>query len=126
MQTIYVIKKTRTNNFNDPDVANKIRKLWTEVQNLQQTNATFYGIYEEYENDYRGDYTVSVATSIRPFETSKEIMIPDQGYQVFNVETDVFATWQQIWNTPLNRSYLFDYEMYLPNGTIQIYIGLNA
>ncbi|MBC1603945.1 hypothetical protein HCJ39_04245 [Listeria rocourtiae] len=126
MQTIYVIKKTRTNNFNDPDVANKIRKLWTEVQNLQQTNATFYGIYEEYENDYQGDYTVSVATSIRPFETSKEIMIPDQGYQVFNVETDVFATWQQIWNTPLNRSYLFDYEMYLPNGTIQIYIGLNA
>lgn len=80
----------------------------------------------KYENDYRGDYTVSVATSIRPFETSKEIMIPDQGYQVFNVETDVFATWQQIWNTPLNRSYLFDYEMYLPNGTIQIYIGLNA
>ncbi|MBC1434394.1 hypothetical protein HB848_03480 [Listeria rocourtiae] len=69
---------------------------------------------------------MSVATSIRPFETSKEIMIPDQGYQVFNVETDVFATWQQIWNTPLNRSYLFDYEMYLPNGTIQIYIGLNA
>ncbi|MBC1434395.1 hypothetical protein HB848_03485 [Listeria rocourtiae] len=47
MQTIYVIKKTRTNNFNDSDVANKIRKLWTEVQNLQQTNATFYGIYEE-------------------------------------------------------------------------------
>ncbi|MBC6309437.1 hypothetical protein HCJ66_07700 [Listeria sp. FSL L7-1582] len=126
MQEIYWINETRTNNFNDPDVATKIGNLWADAQKLQQTSATFYGIYADYESDYLGDYTVSIASNMPHSENTKKIMIPEQPYQVFNVEKDVFATWQEIWNTELNRSYHFDYEEYAPDGSIRIYIGLNA
>lgn len=126
MQEIYWINETRTNNFNDREIAAKIGGLWQEAKKLQQTDATFYGIYADYESDYKGDYTVSVASNMPHSENTKKIMIPEQPYQIFNVEKDVFATWQEIWNTELHRSYLFDYEEYAPDGSIRIYIGLNA
>ncbi|MBC1500249.1 hypothetical protein HB943_06505 [Listeria weihenstephanensis] len=123
---IFLISETRTNNFTDPDVAVKIGGLWGQAQKYQQEGANFYGIYADYESDYKGDYTVSVASSFCPFKEAKTISIPAQKYHAFPVEKDVFATWQEIWKTELDRSYLFDYEEYSADGSIQIYIGLNT
>ncbi|MBC2172478.1 GyrI-like domain-containing protein [Listeria booriae] len=123
---LFIINEVRTNNFNDSQVADKIRALWEEAKQYQQENQTFYGIYMDYESDFSGDYTVRVATDYQVFVGAETVVIPQQQYHVFPVENDVFATWQEIWKLPLARSYVFDYEEYLPDGSILIHIGLNA
>ncbi|MBC2318600.1 GyrI-like domain-containing protein [Listeria booriae] len=123
---LFIINEVRTNNFNDSQVADKIGALWEEAKQYQQENQTFYGIYMDYESVFFGDYTVCVATDYQAFVGAETIVIPQQQYRVFPVENDVFATWQEIWKLPLDRSYVFDYEEYLPDGSILIHIGLNA
>ncbi|MBC2168369.1 GyrI-like domain-containing protein [Listeria booriae] len=123
---LFIINEVRTNNFNDSQVADKIGALWEEAKQYQQENQTFYGIYMDYESDFSGDYTVRVATDYQVFVGAETVVIPQQQYHVFPVENDVFATWQEIWKLPLARSYVFDYEEYLPDGSILIHIGLNA
>ncbi|MBC1563109.1 GyrI-like domain-containing protein [Listeria booriae] len=123
---LFIINEVRTNNFNDSQVADKIGALWEEAKQYQQENQAFYGIYMDYESDFSGDYTVRVATDYKAFVGAETIVIPQQQYHVFPVENDVFATWQEIWKLPLDRSYVFDYEEYLPDGSIFIHIGLNA
>ncbi|MBC2240893.1 GyrI-like domain-containing protein [Listeria booriae] len=123
---LFIINEVRTNNFNDSQVADKIGALWEEAKQYQQENQTFYGIYMDYESDFSGDYSVRVATDYQAFVGAETIVIPQQQYHVFPVENDVFAAWQEIWKLPLDRSYVFDYEEYLPDGSTLIHIGLKA
>ncbi|EUJ44086.1 effector binding domain-containing protein [Listeria riparia] len=123
---LFIINEVRTNNFNDSQVADKIGTLWSEAKQYQQESRTFYGIYLDYESDFFGDYTLCVATDYQAFMGAKVMIIPQQKYHVFPVKNDVFTTWQEIWKLSLNRSYLFDYEEYLPDGSILIHIGLNT
>ncbi|WMT41632.1 AraC family transcriptional regulator [Paenibacillus sp. D2_2] len=129
---LYILESTRTNNFTDPEMYNKIVGLWQNVQNrLEVEQLAKYGVYHNYENNYKGDYDLSTATS--SFITSKKLTLSDQGYKIFKVdnsrENGVFETWQQIWaleeSGELDRAYTFDYEKYEVNGEIEIFIAVN-
>ncbi|WP_079915059.1 GyrI-like domain-containing protein [Paenibacillus sp. 32352] len=127
-----IINGVRTNNFNDDLLLQKITGLWEEAFNsLTNRDIIFYGVYHDYESDYKGDYTLSVGFEDSTSESSIEI--PDNAeYEIFNVdsaeEQGVINTWKKIWEREnsgtLKRAYTYDFEKYYPNGEIEIYIAI--
>ncbi|ADC52366.1 hypothetical protein BpOF4_21854 (plasmid) [Alkalihalophilus pseudofirmus OF4] len=128
---LMIIKSVRTNNFEDKAIMQKITEMWKEASSalLNQDEVT-YGLYHEYESDYRGDYTVSVA--VESSNNANTIKIPSiSKYEIFKVdsldENGILNTWKQIWeqeeNGDLKRAYSFDFEKYNPNGQIEIHIS---
>ncbi|WP_394138945.1 GyrI-like domain-containing protein [Cytobacillus oceanisediminis] len=126
-----VIKKVRTNNFNDDRIMQKISDMWkgasTELSNHEGIT---YGLYHEYDSDYKGDYTLCVAIDGK---NEPSIVIPDDTkYEIFTVNTDeeqgIFNTWNEIWNKEeegkLKRAYTYDLEKYYPDGNIDICIAV--
>lgn len=60
-----VMNSVRTNNFNDDLLLHKITKLWEQASNdLANQVVTKYGVYHNYESDYKGDYSLSIALKI--------------------------------------------------------------
>ncbi len=133
MNKIYVLDNCITNNFNDSLVFEKISKAWNSIANVKSQSSIKYGVYHNYESDYKGDYTLSIATDDET-DSNTVLEIPnDISYKVFEVDTSkniytaVIETWKQIWELEdkllLKRDYVFDYEKYDPDGKIEIYIG---
>ena len=126
-----IINKIRTNNFNDDRVMQKITDLWKgALTELSNHEGNTYGLYYEYESDYKGDYTLGVAIEGKDEST---VVIPhDTKYEVFKVNTDeeqgIFNTWNEIWKKEeegqLERAYTYDFEKYYPDGSIDIYIAV--
>lgn len=128
-----IIHSIRTNNFNDEHVTQKINDMWKSASSeLSEHEGSTYGLYHEYESDYKGDYTLSVA-----IEGTNEpsIKIPNHTiYQVFKVDKDaeqgILNTWSEIWNMEkegqLERAYTHDFEKYKPDGAIEIYIAVKG
>lgn len=126
-----VIEKIRTNNFNDEHVMQKITDMWKKASTvLSDKDENVYGLYHEYESDYKGDYTLCVAIEDRD---ESSVTIPDDTkYEVFKVNTNdeqgIFNTWNEIWKkedeNQLKRAYTYDFEKYSPGGSIAIYIAI--
>jgi predicted transcriptional regulator YdeE len=132
MMKLYIVSSIRTNNFNDDQMIVKIKKMWEDSshKNMHDQNIV-YGVYYEYESDYKGDYSLSVA--IDENNGNSFIEIPkNQKYEIFKVDTaeeqGIFKTWKKIWDQEesgiLERAYTFDFEKYTPNGKIEIYIAI--
>lgn len=126
-----VLKKIRTNNFNDEHVMKKITDMWKGVSSeLSNHQGNTYGLYYEYESDYKGDYTLCVA--IEEANESSITIPEDATYEIYKVNTDdeegIFATWNEIWKKEeegkINRAYTVDFEKYYPDGRIDIYIAV--
>lgn len=124
---LYVVGAIRTNNFTDPKMMEKIMGLWNEVGTLDlPEDAVIYGIYHNYESDFRGDYDLTVAVS-HPISTTK-IILPEEKYQKFSVdgseENGLLKSWERIWQADLKRKYTFDFEKYNSDGSVEIYIAI--
>jgi predicted transcriptional regulator YdeE len=61
---LYVVDCIRTNNFTDNLVVQKIANLWQEGKRKIPNGVKKYGIYHDYKSDFKGDYTLSLATDI--------------------------------------------------------------
>ncbi|MEH7109512.1 GyrI-like domain-containing protein [Bacillus sp. JJ1764] len=127
-----IINSVRTNNFKDEQIMEKITGMWKEsTRVLKNKDAVVYGLYYDYESNYKGDYSLSAATEDTGDEASIEIQ-SDNKYEMFVVdstdEQGVYKTWKKIWECEekgtLNRAYTYDFEKYYPNGTIEIYIAI--
>lgn len=129
---LYRIQSIRTNNFKDTEMLEKIQHVWNEAYQQQSSASTLYGVYYDYESDYKGDYSLS--TAVAGNEVSAESLdIPeDAPYRIFQVDgTDkqkVLQQWKQIWQLEesgeLIRAYTVDYEKYEPDGTVSIHIAV--
>lgn len=127
-----VISTIRTNNFNDEAVMEKITNLWKDASTiLKNHDGVTYGLYYDYESDYKGDYTLSIA--IESSNSESTITISNtKNYEVFPVdpsdELGILNTWKEIWeqeeNGSLKRAYSYDFEKYYPNGQIEIHIAI--
>lgn len=129
---VAVVGSIRTNNFQDEQLVQKITNLWKEAsERLTNAEKSTYGVYHEYESNYKGDYSLSIAAEESNGESFLEIP-SNEKYKVFKVdpakENSVFHTWQEIWAQEeagtLKRSYTYDFEKYEPNGEISIYIAV--
>ncbi|CUB12287.1 GyrI-like domain-containing protein [Bacillus paranthracis] len=127
-----IINSVRTNNFNDSFLIQKITRLWKESSNrLTNKEIITYAVYHNYESNYKGDYSLSIAIEDNNGEPSLEI--PNNAkYEIFNVDTavenGVVNTWKEIWEREnagtLERIYKYDFEKYYPNGEIEVYIAI--
>jgi predicted transcriptional regulator YdeE len=125
-----IIKSVRTNNFKDKAIMQKITDLWKEATSVLPEDEVIYGLYHDYESDYKGDYTLSVAMESNDNESTINIPIASK-YETFEVDTSdengILNTWKQIWELEekgnLSRAYSFDFEKYYPNGQIEIHIA---
>lgn len=94
-------------------------------------NDTLYGLYTDYEGDFTQPYTLIIGTQVSTLSSIPEGMvgkeIPAQTYALFEAKGEfpqaLIDKWIEIWKTPLERSYLADFEKY-DGGVATIYIGL--
>ncbi|KGR86208.1 GyrI-like domain-containing protein [Lysinibacillus odysseyi] len=128
---LIIIKKIRTSNFNDERVVQKITDMWKVASTeLSNHKGTTYGLYYEYESDYKGDYTLGVA--VEGENESSIVIPPGTKYEIFEVnaaeEQGVYNTWNEIWKKEeegqLKRAYTYDFEKYSPDGRIDVYIAV--
>ena len=137
MLKIGILKQMRGNNFKDKEIGKKIKNLWCEaLKELELQDKTtlkeniLYGIYTEYESNYKGDYTFFIGGD--RVVSKEELIIEEENYHIFQVENGkengVPLTWEKIWNlernNKLKRAYTVDYEKYYPDGKIEIYISV--
>ena len=127
------ILSLRTNNFNDPKIIDKVTDLWAKALNkLADHNGSIYGVYHNYDSNYKGDYDLSIA--IATDETQDNAIILGHNYREFpialNQPSSIVETWQTIWqmeeNDELDRQYDADYEEYRADGTVSIFISLKS
>ncbi|MBD8026050.1 effector binding domain-containing protein [Ureibacillus sp. Re31] len=127
-----VINSVRTNNFNDDLLLQKISGLWKDASSrLTGQDSIVYGVYHNYESNYKGDYTLSIA--LEDSQNQPSLEIPNNAkYEIFNVDTadeqGTLNTWKTIWEREesgtLNRAYTYDFEKYYPNGKIEVFIAI--
>ncbi|EKN64132.1 effector binding domain-containing protein [Schinkia azotoformans] len=129
---LYLINSTRTNNFNDEQMLGKIKTLWGEAtRKLESHQNSVYGVYYDYESDYKADHSLSVAIEDNNGNTFIEIP-SNEIYEVFKVDTTdeqgIIKAWSKIWEQEeagsLKRAYSYDFEKYNPNGEIEIHIAI--
>ena len=110
----------------------KITEMWKEASDrLTNYENNTYGVYHEYESNYKGDYSLSVAIEDTFGESFIEIS-NNEKYEIFKVDTaeeqGIFKIWSKIWDQEeagtLKRAYSYDFEKYYPNGEIEIYIAV--
>lgn len=125
------MNSVRTNNFNDERIMQKISGMWKEASNLLNNDVIKYGVYYDYESNYKGDYTLAVAIETSSDQAQLQIL-DDSKYEVFKVDAEdeqgVLNTWKAIWEREdrgaLQRAYTYDFEKYNPDGTIEIHIAV--
>ncbi|MEK5440712.1 GyrI-like domain-containing protein [Fredinandcohnia sp. FSL W7-1320] len=129
---LFLVNSIRTNNFNDEQIMGKIKNMWEEdYSNLEHHQNSIFGVYYDYESNYKGDYSLSVG--IEESYGKYFIEIPkNEKYEIFKVDTTdekgVINTWSKIWEQEeaglLERAYSYDFEKYSTNGEIEIYIAI--
>ena len=131
----------RTNNAS-PDMGKIIGGLWQKLYSPEgcftlknRVNDKALGIYTDYADDEKADYTVITACEVsggdipENFELRK---IPAGKYAKFVVKGQMVAAvqqfWTELWKMNLERSFVCDFEEYqnadVENAEIHIYIGL--
>lgn len=125
---VYIIGDIRTNNFTDENLFDKIGSLWNKMNDFNIENDIKYGVYHQYTSNYRGDYTLTIATET-PVSNEK-IIIPENEYKVFEClqdEHSISETWKKIWqleDEKVKQGIQPDYEKYYPDGKVEIHIAI--
>ena len=109
-------------------------KIATHV--LERTNDAVYAMYCEYDSDYRGEYTLVLGYEV-PMESqiTRETpdgmvvaTIPAANYALIDARgkqpDTLIATWADVWNSCLQRTYICDFEVHWGPVAVEVYVGL--
>jgi len=129
-----------TNNQNEAsEETAKIANLWQDYFDKGIHGKTFdkadsgymYGVYSDYTSDVDGDYKVTVGVEVK--KPKKAIVIEDQRYLVFTKKGElpdvVIEAWGEIWDyfdgePEYERAYKIDFEKYISEDEIEVYISI--
>ncbi|GGA40199.1 GyrI-like domain-containing protein [Psychrobacillus lasiicapitis] len=115
--------KVRANN-NDVSI---FSKAWEEFLK-KPVKGEIYAVYSNYESDYTGDFDFLIGTEEKNGEHS--ITINNGEYYIWKVESNDLAgvskAWSEIWESDLRRAYTTDFEVYKTDGSIAIYLSVEA
>lgn len=123
------IHEIRTNHFKDPLMSQKFDTLWNKAATVAADGTVLYGVYSDYETNYKGDYTVGVYVEDEQGELAIQV---NTAYKSYEVNTDdplgVFNVWDRIWKEEeeekITRAYTYDFEKYDHNGLISIHVAI--
>jgi len=122
-------------------VTGKIGSLWKDfdekVKVDYKNGNRVYGVYSCYDSDENGEFTVLAGTDQPDVNSTcklETIMIQSGKYLVFSAKGDipkiVIDTWVKIWEyftqkeTEYERLYTTDFEYYVNQNEIEIYIAV--
>ncbi|MGE4444246.1 MAG: GyrI-like domain-containing protein [Candidatus Altimarinota bacterium] len=131
--------KVRTSNHK----AEEIGKLWERFYSeghkdkLGLNEKNIYAVYHNYELDQNGKFDIQYGNydlligGISDIEGYDFVNLEESKYKVFEVNgqtgKEIFATWQEIWNSNLQRNFHTDYELYsfenIAQPKISVHIG---
>lgn len=110
--------------------------IYAGIQNKK--NEKVLGVYTDYADDEKGDYSVIAACEVERAEQLPEgavvKRVPAGQYARFVVTGDLHKAvgqfWTKLWEMNLKRAYVCDFEEYqngdMENAVIHMYIGLKA
>ena len=124
----------RTSN-EDPQMGAIIGGLWKQLYTPEHTekiqnrvNAYAIGLYSDYDKE---GYQVTAGFEVSDAESGNGFVIktiPAGRYAKFSVHGDMIEavanSWKEIWETPLDRTFTGDFEEYLSQEDIDIYIAI--
>ena len=124
----------RTSN-EDPQMGAIIGDLWKQLytpENAEKiqnrVNAYAIGLYSDYDKE---GYQVTAGFEVSDAESGNGFTvktIPAGRYAKFSVHGDMIEavanSWKEIWETPLDRTFTGDFEEYLSQEDIDIYIAI--
>ena len=124
----------RTSN-EDPQMGAVIGDLWKQLYTPENTekiqnrvNAYAIGLYSDYDKE---GYQVTAGFEVSDAESGNGFTvktIPAGRYAKFSVHGDMIEavanSWKEIWETPLDRTFTGDFEEYLSQEDIDIYIAI--
>lgn len=124
----------RTSN-EDPQMGAIIGGLWKQLYTPENTakiqnrvNAYAIGLYSDYDKE---GYQVTAGFEVSDAERGNGFAvktIPAGRYAKFSVHGDMIEavadSWKEIWETPLDRTFTGDFEEYLSQEDIDIYIAI--
>ena len=124
----------RTSN-EDPQMGAVIGDLWKQLYTPENTekiqnrvNAYAIGLYSDYDKE---GYQVTAGFEVSDAENGNGFAvktIPAGRYAKFSVHGDMIEavanSWKEIWETPLDRTFTGDFEEYLSQEDIDIYIAI--
>ena len=124
----------RTSN-EDPQMGAIIGDLWKQLYTPENTekiqnrvNAYAIGLYSDYDKE---GYQVTVGFEVSDAESGNGFAvknIPAGRYAKFSVHGDMIEavanSWKEIWETSLDRTFTGDFEEYLSQEDIDIYIAI--
>ena len=124
----------RTSN-EDPQMGDIIGGLWKQLYTPENTekiqnrvNAYAIGLYSDYDKE---GYQVTAGFEVSDAESGNGFTvktIPAGRYAKFSVHGDMIEavanSWKEIWETPLDRTFTGDFEEYLSQEDIEIYIAI--
>lgn len=90
-----------------------------------------YCVYTDYETDHTGWYTAVLGSRVTEAGHNGMFvaLVPSGNYRQYSPEGElpdsVGETWMQIWDDSEGRSYVADYDVYGPEGKVEIYVGMN-
>lgn len=113
----------------------KLPKLWQQFYSSElATNTTPYGVYSNYESDANGFYIVTAGIAAEnKLSLLSAVEIQTGHYLVFEgkgaMPSTVVELWKQVWKyfeekSEYQRNFTSDFEMYIGNDGIAIYIGI--
>ncbi|HEX3387112.1 MAG TPA: effector binding domain-containing protein [Mucilaginibacter sp.] len=90
-----------------------------------------YCVYTDYETDHMGWYTAVLGCRVTEAGHNGMFvaLVPSGSYRQYSPEGDlpdfVGEAWMQIWEESEGRSYVADYDVYGPNGRVEIFVGVD-
>jgi predicted transcriptional regulator YdeE len=105
----------------------------------EKVTEEIYCVYTDYESDFNGPYTAIVGCKVSSLDDIPTGFIgktiPDAKYQVYTstgkLSVSLTKTWEEIWNTDLDRRYSADFDIYgdkakdFENAEVDTYVAIN-
>ena len=123
----------------DPQMGAVIGSLWQRLfaegiyeQIACKANSHTIGLYSDYEDGARGHYSITVGCEVTEAESLPQAAvvktIPGGRYAKVTVMGDaveaVGRAWEELWQLPLERTFTGDFEEYIGEEQIDIYIAV--
>jgi predicted transcriptional regulator YdeE len=117
------VRTTNENGQSQKDIAQLWQRFYRDnilAQIPAKKSDTIYCVYTDYERDANGVYTTLFGCNVSTLKTIPEgftgMTIPKATYRVYTsigkLPDSVLQTWMHIWQTPINRAFAADFDVY--------------
>ncbi|HZH02130.1 MAG TPA: effector binding domain-containing protein [Myxococcaceae bacterium] len=121
------------------DRPDQIGKLWQEFFNSGGVNQIpnrksddIFAVYTEYEGDHTKPYTMVIGCQVEQVESLPTGLVaktlPGAKYTILKAKgpqpATVVNTWKHVYNAPLDRAYVADFDRYRGPEEVEVHVGV--